>query len=369
MMRVVIYGAGKIGRGYLGLLMALRGIDTVFIDIDSELVAELNRRERYPVRILEGEGYIEKTVSNYTAIDAHDKDAVLDAIAHCDLVMTCVGANNLKDITPLIAEGLYDRTLLTGKWIDIIVCENLVDAGTHMKALMLKDEFGADLIINGNVGIGAACISCAAPVMHDEDKLLQLIDCYPDLYVDVSTLRSVFNIAHVKPVRDFDYYIKCKLFIHNMGHAACAYLGLLRGIERIDEAIREMDIFDITQSAMRESARAIAEAYHKDVNGLYTYVDWLIERFKNPALGDTCARVGHDPIRKLSPNDRLIGAMRLCEQQCVMQSNIAKAIAAALRHAVGDDRAAAVALLRDVSGLDEENPMSNMIMRAFDGDL
>ena len=63
------------------------------------------------------------------------------------------------------------------------------------------------------------------------------------------------------PFAPFDYFVKRKLFVHNMGHAITAYLGDLLGIKYIYEAIDNDDVYIIVKGAMEESARALSKKY------------------------------------------------------------------------------------------------------------
>jgi mannitol-1-phosphate 5-dehydrogenase len=115
-----------------------------------------------------------------------------------------------------------------------------------------------------------------------------------------------------------------------MGHATCAYLGLLLGDERIDQAIGRGEVKFIVQNAMNESAKALSAAYDMPLPDLLANVDNLIFRFGNTALGGGCAWVGHDAARKLGPADRFLGAWTLCAQHAIHSDFIALGAACAL---------------------------------------
>jgi mannitol-1-phosphate 5-dehydrogenase len=93
-----------------------------------------------------------------------------------------------------------------------------------------------------------------------------------------------------------------------MGHAVCAYLGDIAGYEYIWQAINDPCIKEITEKAMRYSGMALEKIYG-DFD--YDYIDDLIRRFANKALGDTVSRVGADLKRKLAPDDRITGVLKL----------------------------------------------------------
>lgn len=75
---------------------------------------------------------------------------------------------------------------------------------------------------------------------------------------------------------------------------------------------------------------ALSRKYDQSLEGLLQHVDDLLYRFANPHLGDTIARVGKDPIRKLGSEDRLIGAAKCCLEQGINPVYISFGVAAAL---------------------------------------
>jgi len=93
-----------------------------------------------------------------------------------------------------------------------------------------------------------------------------------------------------------------------------------------DDSIR-----DKVRGAMSATAEALARKYNEDRVKLTEYVEDLLSRFANKGLGDTVARVGGDPLRKLAPGDRLTGAIDLCHEQDIDYNPILSGIAAAMQ--------------------------------------
>ena len=101
-----MYGAGNIGRGFIGALLSKSGYQVTFIDVAKPVVEALHQRGSYPVRILSDEGFTDEMIEHVDAIDGNDAAAVAEAIANADIMATAVGANILKFIVPNIAAGL-----------------------------------------------------------------------------------------------------------------------------------------------------------------------------------------------------------------------------------------------------------------------
>ena len=328
-------GAGNIGRGFIGAAFAASGYETVFIDVDEKLVDEINRLGKYSVRTLLPDGGSEDVVvSGIRAVNGQDKYAAVE-IANADICATAVGVRAMPAIAPLIAMGLTARARSSAAPLNIIVCENMIDAGMHMRKRVL------DLIPNGNVSaidaIAAfpeAVIGRMTPIQTPEmkagDPLRICVEKYAFLPVDKAAFKgTVPSIEGMIPLNNFKYYVKRKLFIHNLGHAAVAYLGLLKGYKYIAEAAEDAEILFLAKSAMNESAAALNNENKGDTANLNRSINSLLYRFSNRTLGDTCERVAADPVRKLGSEDRLVGALKNCERYGLPYIYIASAIAAA----------------------------------------
>ena len=61
MKKAVMYGAGNIGRGFIGQLFSESGYEVAFIDVNREIIDQLNRDGQYPVGVLSGTGCREIT--------------------------------------------------------------------------------------------------------------------------------------------------------------------------------------------------------------------------------------------------------------------------------------------------------------------
>jgi mannitol-1-phosphate 5-dehydrogenase len=203
--------------------------------------------------------------------------------------------------------------------------------------------------------------------MQDGEPLRVCVEKYGFLPVDRAAFKGeVPEIKSMVPFSPFDYYIKRKLFLHNMGHAVCAYLGNLKGYKYISEAINDPEIYIVVQNAMLDSARALSKEYGVDLNEILPHVNDLLFRFANPELRDTCARVGADPVRKLGRADRLIGASLLQQKHGIMPVYTGVGAAGALMSydEVNDVDSAKKALL-EIAGLSEDHELSKLIVTLY----
>lgn len=375
-MKAVMYGGGNIGRGFIGMLFSMSGYEVTFIDVAQPVIDGLNRDGRYPVRIVSNEGHEDIEVEHVRAVNGNDREAAAEAIAEADVMATAVGVNVLKFIVPNLAEGIRRRRARQGGPLNIIICENLVDANKVLEKLLkaeLTEEEAAWL--DENIGLVEASIGRMVPVQTEEMKagnpLRVCVERYGFLPVDKAAFRGeIPEIKNMVPYEPFDYYIRRKLYVHNMGHAVCAYLGLYTHREYIYEAIEDSCIQNIVQNAMLESALALSKAYQMPVELLVRHFQDLLSRFKNQALKDTCARVGGDPKRKLSHTDRLIGSSLLCLERGVQPVFISVGTAGAVYEYIREAGAQqcvkeARQVLSMISDLEKDSPLLDLVLPLY----
>lgn len=372
-MKAVMYGGGNIGRGFIGMLFSASGYDVTFVDVAEPVVEALNRDGKYPVRIVSNKGFEDREVLHVNAVNGNDREATADAIARADIMATAVGVNILKFIVPNLVAGIRLRRERDGGPLNIIICENLMDANRVLEG-MLKAELREDERewFDENIGLVEASIGRMVPVQTEEMKagnpLRVCVERYGFLPVDKAAFKGeIPKIQNMVPFEPFDYYIKRKLYVHNMGHACCAYLGLYTHRDYIFEAIEDACIQGIVQNAMLESALALSKKYGVSVPELLRHSQDLLLRFTNRALKDTCKRVGQDPKRKLSPTDRLIGSSQLClecgEPPIFISIGTAGAVYQYLReNGQGQTIENAKKILKEVSGLGEGQELYSYIL-------
>ena len=375
-MKAVMYGGGNIGRGFIGMLLSQAGYEVTFVDVVDAVVDTLNREHQYPVRILSNEGHTDVAVKNVCAVNGNNVDAVADAIANADIMATAVGARILKFIVPNIVAGLRKRWAMGKAPLNIIICENLMDANKVLEG-MLKEQLTEEekALFDETVGLVEASIGRMVPVqteeMKDGDPMRVCVESYGFLPVDKAAFKGeIPDVKGMVPFAPFDFYIKRKLYLHNMSHATCAYLGDLLGLEYIYQAIDVPDVRLIVENAMLESAVALSEKYGVPLNGILCHIEDLLYRFTNKALQDTCARVGGDPARKLSPEDRLIGSSKLVLETGNVPAYIAVGAAAGLWRFLQEKELAqteenAIALLLETAELEQNGQLTNLIMDMY----
>jgi mannitol-1-phosphate 5-dehydrogenase len=291
---------------------------------------------------------------------------------------TAVGARILKFIVPNIVAGLRKRWAMNKGPLNIIICENLMDANKVLEG-MLKEQLTAEECakFDETVGLVEASIGRMVPVqteeMKDGEPMRVCVESYGFLPVDKAAFKGeVPEITNMVPYDPFDFYIKRKLYVHNMGHATCAYLGDLLGLEYIYQAIDVPEVRILVHNAMLESALALSKKYGASLYDLQLHITDLLQRFTNAALKDTCQRVGGDPARKLSPADRLIGSSLTCLAMGITPAYIAVGAAAGLKRYINEAEGleqnldSARQVLAEVAQLKADDTLAKLILGYYE---
>lgn len=375
-MKAVMYGGGNIGRGFIGMLFSASGYDVTFVDVADPVVNTLNQEHQYPVRIVSNEGHEDIDVLHVSAVHGNNQEAVAEAIAEADIMATAVGVNILKFIIPNLVAGIRKRKESGKGPLNIIICENLMDANKVLEGMLKAQLTESEQVwMDENIGLVEASIGRMVPVqteeMKDGNPLRVCVEQYGFLPVDKAAFKGeIPEIKNMVPFEPFDFYIKRKLYVHNMGHAVCAYLGLYSHKEYIYESIDDALVQGIVQNAMLESALALSKKYDVPVEKLVKHFQDLLFRFTNRALKDTCKRVGADPRRKLSPADRLIGSSTLCLEQGIQPVFISIGIAGAVYQYIRENdleqtEAQAKEVLAEIAGVKEGNDLLKFVLPLY----
>lgn len=345
---MIQFGAGNIGRSFIGQLFSRSGYEVVFVDINKELVKELNKKRLYRLVIKRNEFPDEIiSIENIRAIDSFDKEAIIREIVDADIIATAVGKHALPQIVPVITQGLQLRYKKRGKNpLDIIIAENLRNAADYLRKelkIYLPQEYPFDEL----VGLIESSIGKMVPLMKEEDKKRDLVWIYAEPYNTLIVDKKGFKnplpqVRDLWAVENIKAYVDRKLFIHNLGHSASAYFGYQYDSEMtfIYEALEVQEIYKTVRECMKQSAVALNRAYPKDLilQDLQNHIDDLLFRFQNKSLGDTIFRVGRDLYRKLDKNERLVGPMLLAQRQGTPYNKIKRAFYAALDFKAKDEK-------------------------------
>ena len=379
----IIFGAGNIGRGFIGQLLCESGYTVTFADIDEELLRVLNERGWYRLETVFNEERRDYRIGPVRAVSAKDTEAAAEAVAEAEIGATAVGVRALPHVAPIIARGIARRAEDGVEApLNFIICENMKNAAAHVRGMVrehLPEELGE--YFDRNIGFVDTVIGRMAPAptpeMRSADVSWIRVEPYKELPVDRAGFKGPApEISAMTAYDNFAVFTARKLYLHNCGHALLAYPGYLRGIEYGWQTLDDPVVREVFQRGLAESRAGIVHRYHADPAWLDEHIADLKRRFANRALGDTVFRLGRDPVRKLGPRDRLVGAARIAEDSGIRPEGLARAIAAALRFDPAEDPVAVEmqrairergveAVLQEVSEIAPDEPLGQLILAEY----
>ncbi|MFC5711381.1 mannitol-1-phosphate 5-dehydrogenase [Thalassorhabdus alkalitolerans] len=337
-MLAVHFGAGNIGRGFVGEVLNNNGYKICFVDVQQSLIDEINKKNSYQIELAqEKEESIE--INDVYALNSQENKAeVVDTIARADLVTVSVGVSILPFIAPVLAAGLEQRVKAEGGPLHVIACENAVGASTTLKQAV-KEELSESswARISEMTGFPDAAVDRIVPNQRTDGSLDVKVEPFFEWIVEQQGMVKEENLTGIKYVKNLTPYIERKLFTVNTGHACIAYLGFINGQASVAEALADESIRAQVEGALNETGRLLEEKYQFSNEEMELYHNKIIERFENTHLSDPVERVGRNPLRKLKSTDRLISPLSQLHQRGIEAPHLITVAAAAFLFDVQED--------------------------------
>jgi len=378
-MKALHFGAGNIGRGFIGKLLADAGIELVFADVNQVVLDALNARHEYPVHVVGEQAKVE-IVKGVSAVNSTSDD-IIALVADVDLVTTAVGPQILERIAGSVAKGLAKRQEAgNDRPLNIIACENMVRGTSQLKQHVLKalpEQHHA--WVEQHVGFVDSAVDRIVPPSEagSNDPLEVTVETFSEWIVDKTQFKGELpTIAGMELTDNLMAFVERKLFTLNTGHAITAYLGQLAGHQTIRDAILDEKIRAVVKGAMEESGAVLIKRYGFDADKHAAYIEKILGRFENPYLKDDVERVGRQPLRKLSAGDRLIKPTLGTLEYQLPNAHLVQGIAAAMHYRSAQDPQAQElealinekgpqATLAQVSGLDADSDVVVAAVSAY----
>ena len=383
MRTLVIWGVGRIGRGFVAALFRDPQWRTVFVDIDRELVGQLNANGKYTIFRATAEGVSREVIEGgFTAVHTSDAEA-LEAIFREEglLLDIAVHATELDRVAGMVRPLIAMRAhLMPDKPMDILMNVNMAlpdEAFREKLTAAFADDSAALAYLNESVGISgiaAACISPVAPEeMKKEDPLAVLNNNYPEQAISEQALRGEKPcLPRLRLSKNLSAEETRKLYTLNLAHALLCYVGLPKGYRTVIEAMNDPALRALVDEALDEANTGLLKALPLTQAELDWWRDTVISLLLNPYIDDVLQRLGADTRRKLGRYDRLVGPAMLCLEAGRQPRAIAQAIRAGFFYENDDPGTRAVRSTVNEHGLKEaaitacgltaEHPLLEIIM-------
>lgn len=382
-MSCVIFGAGKIARGFVGHLLYLSNIDFVFVEKVDSLCDLINERKEYLVNVL-GDSSKNTIVKNVSALKFSQKEEIADAISKADCIFNSVGGKNLNEIVPFLTAGIEKRAKTNPKALNIITCENWKKPADILKdgiASMISEKNKA--FFEQNVGITEAVIMRSAiestPELLAIDPLVVNVQNFWEFPFDASRLKAPMpeNMICLKPIYEFTGFLERKFYTYNAANGTTSFVGAILGYEYIADAAFDERILKLLDGVYKETATALSKKHNFPFDEQWAFTRTSLNKLQDRNIVDYIERNARDPIRKLGPDDRLVGSARLCVEYGVVPENLAVAIACAIHYEEPSDEFAVElkklreehgvsAVIENVCKLDVNSDLAKLIFEKVD---
>ncbi|MBS7577981.1 MULTISPECIES: mannitol dehydrogenase [unclassified Enterococcus] len=362
MRKALIFGAGKIGQGFIGDLLHEDGYEIIFADVSDKVINEINENNCYSL-FLTNHNYHEKIINHVSALSlVKNQQEIIELISEVDIILTSVMKTNLVNVAPVLAEGLKKRLAEGRSRVLVMACENAI--------------MGTDTLVNHMIDTGIITL-----------QQLKNIGAYPNTGVDRFVFGGIYNgkegtavsdshelaierqklddpdskpITGAEYVDNLEAVLKRKIYLVNCWLAITSYIGYSRGYTMVDEALRDSEIQKIVKEAIHESAAGLEKKFGFSNSEMNNYINEMIikryDDYNQEGINDPIARVARQPLRKLSPDDRIMGPAFIAYEYNLLNKHLLCGAAYALRYDNPDDEEA-VKLQRYIS----ENGIENAI--------
>jgi len=337
-MSCVIFGAGKIARGFVGHLLYLSNIDFVFVEKADTLADLINERGSYTVNVL-GDSSKNTVVTGAKAFKFEEKDKITDAIVKADCIFNAVGGKNLNEIVPFLTEGIEKRAETAPRPLNIITCENwklpadILREGIKNSISQKHLEF-----FNNSVGITEAVIMRSAiestPELLAKDPLTVNVQDFWEFPFDASRLKAPMpeGMICLKPIYEFTGFLERKFYTYNAANGTTSFVGALLGHKYIADAAYDERILKLLDGVYKETATALSKKHNFPFEEQWEFTRTSLRKLQDRNIVDYIERNARDPMRKLGKDDRLVGSARLCLEYGVKPECLAVAIACAMHY-------------------------------------
>lgn len=360
--QILIWGAGRIGRGFIGDIFSSSGYELIFVDAAQSLIDLLNQRGAYTVVRAAGVDNIQRIkIEHFKAYHLSQKNTIQALFNTIDVMAVATFPKDFEAVAAELRKMILTRRDVRPEVpLNIILCTNLVHAGPVFSTALYRDLADEQRkYFDEKVGVVESLIIRMAPPAPvnevDNDPLVVWTNGYSEFPVDAGAFKGEpTEIAAFRLVTDMRAEEQRKMYTYNMCHAVLGYQGYQYGYQLLVDCLADPALRAEAEGALKEVSSALQKQYGFSPEAMEKWVKDVIDQTNNPSIGDTVVRMAADPLRKLKKDDRLIGPALLCLKNDVEPVHLVRAIAFALHYRnAKDPNSIKLAEIIQERGLDE----------------
>lgn len=334
-MKNIHFGAGNIGRGFIGQVLNESGYNITFVDINELIVTTLNQVDNYKVIIKDNK--TEKIVNNFSALNSlTDTNQIIETINKADLVTTSIGVSVLPSIAKTIAVALKIKTKENNtKAIDIMACENIINATELLKTEIFKHlDNDEKKFVNQYVGFVNVLVDRTVLIKKNSDPLLVEVENYYEWTINQTQIKSQINnqIKNANYTNNLYRYIQRQLLITNIGYEASSYLAAYNQEKDIFNDLKNDKTKNQLLAVLEETKNLLLTKHEFKQEEIIPYQEMIIDRLKNNEIKEDINKLCRLPINKLANDQILITAITDCYKQNLEYNNLARIYAYILKY-------------------------------------
>lgn len=361
--RVVVYGAGNIGRGIVSHLFSQAGYRLLFYSRGTEKLKAIQESGGYSVYSQENGKNISQKIEGFDILS--NEAALIQALAEVDLAACCLYPAAFRDVARVLAASARERRIRNNKkpLIVMLCCNELGGAAK------LQDDFQEEWKKQGGSGsertvrILPTIVNSVGFHTEIQSKFDVMISSNGYLEVELSDEDAqIFPaVEGIRRIPDAEGYLCRKLYLGNMFHTYAALLGKERGYHWMKQCYADVEIKRKVKRAFAESEAALLKAYKYPAAEYQNWREMMLAKMDVPSEDDV-ERVLADLPRKLRRSDRLLGPLRLCIGKGCEYKELLQAVTLGLNCLAGETHSKKGRdWLISVCGLEPENPIDQTI--------
>jgi len=347
MNKIVIWGAGKIGRGFIADLFYKGGYEIIFVDSDGKLIDMLNRQKKYSVKnITANDNHETSQIKCLSSYHTSEKENISEILFNASLLAIATFPDAYNSISETLSEIIERRAKSENLLpLDILVCANIYNPSFRLKELLMNrlSDKGQEYF-NEMVGLVETLIIRIAIEADEQQKsidpLVVITNGYPELPLDKTAFKGL--LPDIKGLLYTDR-IKAeetrKIYTYNMVHAVFAYAGARKNYTYVTECSSDPEILQLVKNTLSEVSEGLQLTFGFSAREMNEWNKKVLVNMTNPVLQDTLIRIGADPIRKLGREDRLVGPALICRGNGILPYFLSKVIACAFLFDQPEDKA------------------------------
>lgn len=348
---IVIWGAGRIGRGFVADIFNEDTWRTVFVDIDRALIDSLNRAKKYTIHKAKKDGIHVTAVENgFAALHTDETDALKEIFLTENLLLDiAVHAPKLSEVADQVAPLMeYRAENAPDLPMDIMMNVNMASPDERFVSLLEERlSQGALAYFKEKVGVTGIFAMCISPVAPESiiktDPLALWNNGFHEQAIDKNRLKGHLPVLpRLRLTDDVAREETRKLYTLNMAHALVCYLGLKKGLKTSFDAVNDEEIRKTLLSALEEASAGLIGEYGFSEEEMTLWRETIVSLLENPYIKDDLQRLGADTRRKLGAYDRLVGPARLSVKHGRAPHALSKAIRAGFDYENDDEGTKAV---------------------------